>query len=130
MIVVFFFRTYEKQIRLFDIRQMQKHKEVQYFGWKQDNVETQSALVNQDWSPSGLHLSSGSADPKIHIFDIRYKGKKPYQSIKAHEKRVFSAKWPSSKTLISIAFPLQQITKLDYTMSCRGHFGQAEESLD
>ncbi|KAK2384984.1 WD repeat-containing protein [Trifolium repens] len=97
--------THDKQLRLFDIRL--KQKEVHAFGWKQESSDTQSALVNQDWSPCGLYITSGSADPLIHIFDIRYNGHKPSQSIEAHKKRVFKAMWHQSlQLLISISSDL------------------------
>ncbi|XP_047071282.1 U5 small nuclear ribonucleoprotein 40 kDa protein [Lolium rigidum] len=80
-----------RQLRLFDIRLRQT--EVHAIGWKQSNSESQSALINQSWSPDGWYLSSGSADPVIHIFDIRYHGQTPCQSVQAHHKRVFKAVW-------------------------------------
>ncbi|XP_022134734.1 uncharacterized protein LOC111006933 isoform X2 [Momordica charantia] len=95
----------EKQLRLFDIRS--KQKEVHGFGWKQESSESQSALINQAWSPDGLHLTSGSADPVIHVFDIRYNSHMPSCSIKAHQKRVFKAVWLHSlPLLISISSDL------------------------
>ncbi|CAK9182387.1 unnamed protein product [Ilex paraguariensis] len=83
--------TLERQLRLFDIRVRQT--EVHAFGWKQESSDSQSALINQAWSPDGLYITSGSVDPVIHIFDIRYNAHKPSQSIKAHQKRVFKAVW-------------------------------------
>lgn len=80
-----------RQLRLFDIRLRQT--EVHALGWKQESSESQSALINQAWSPNGWYLSSGSADPVIHIFDIRYQGENPCQSVQAHQKRVFKAVW-------------------------------------
>uniref|UniRef100_A0ACD5XA68 Uncharacterized protein n=1 Tax=Avena sativa TaxID=4498 RepID=A0ACD5XA68_AVESA len=80
-----------RQLRLFDIRLRQT--EVHAIGWKQSSSESQSALINQSWSPDGWYLSSGSADPVIHIFDIRYQGQTPCQSVQAHQKRVFKAVW-------------------------------------
>ena len=80
-----------RQLRLFDIRLRQT--EIHAFGWKQESSESQSALINQSWSPDGWYLSSGSADPVIHIFDIRYHGQNPCQSVQAHQKRVFKAVW-------------------------------------
>ncbi|CAL4928434.1 unnamed protein product [Urochloa decumbens] len=80
-----------RQLRLFDIRLRQT--EVHAFGWKQESSESQSALINQSWSPDGWYVSSGSADPVIHIFDIRYHGQNPCQSVQAHQKRVFKAVW-------------------------------------
>ncbi|KAF2579544.1 hypothetical protein F2Q68_00001173 [Brassica cretica] len=59
----------EKQLRLFDIRL--RRTELHSFGWKQDSGESQSALINQSRSPDGVHITSGSADPVIHVFDIR-----------------------------------------------------------
>jgi WD40 repeat protein len=59
----------EKQLRLFDIRL--RKTELHSFGWKQDSSESQSALINQSWSPDGLYITSGSVDPVIHVFDIR-----------------------------------------------------------
>ncbi|CAK9330345.1 unnamed protein product [Citrullus colocynthis] len=95
----------EKQLRLFDIRLEQK--EVHSFGWKQESSESQSALINQAWSPNGLHLTSGSSDPVIHVFDIRYNSHMPSQSIKAHQKRVFKAVWLHSLPfLVSISSDL------------------------
>lgn len=91
-------RTPERQLRLFDIRLRQT--EIHAFGWKQESSESQSALINQAWSPDGLYIASGSADPKIHIFDIRYNSQKPSQSIKAHQKRVFKAVWLRSVPLL------------------------------
>lgn len=90
--------TAEKQLRLFDIRLRQT--EIHAFGWKQESSDSQSALINQAWSPDGLYLTSGSADPVIHIFDIRYNGRKPSQSVKAHQKRVFKAVWHHSLPLV------------------------------
>ena len=84
-------RTPGRQLRLFDIRLRQT--EVHAIGWKQTSSESQSALINQSWSPDGWYLSSGSADPVIHIFDIRYQGQTPCQSVQAHQKRVFKAVW-------------------------------------
>ncbi|XP_057970290.1 uncharacterized protein LOC131159420 isoform X2 [Malania oleifera] len=97
--------TPEKQLRLFDIRLRQT--ELHVFGWKQESSESQSALINQAWSPDGLYLTSGSADPVIHVFDIRYNARRPAQSIKAHQKRVFKAVWHHSfPLLISISSDL------------------------
>ncbi|XP_024027452.1 uncharacterized protein LOC21387484 [Morus notabilis] len=90
--------TLERQLRLFDIRLRQT--EIHAFGWKQESSELQSALINQSWSPDGLYVTSGSADPMIHIFDIRYNVKKPSQSIRAHQKRVFKAVWLESVPLL------------------------------
>ncbi|NP_001141603.1 uncharacterized LOC100273721 [Zea mays] len=80
-----------RQLRLFDVRLRQS--EVHAFGWKQESSESQSALINQSWSPDGWYMSSGSADPVIHIFDIRHHGQNPCQSVQAHQKRVFKAVW-------------------------------------
>ncbi|KAL6003676.1 hypothetical protein ACLOJK_023910 [Asimina triloba] len=94
-----------KQLRLFDIRLRQT--EIHGFGWKQESSESQSALINQAWSPDGLYITSGSADPMIHIFDIRYNAHSPSQSVKAHQKRVFKAVWHHSlPLLISISSDL------------------------
>ncbi|KAL4363549.1 hypothetical protein GQ457_04G014750 [Hibiscus cannabinus] len=98
--------AHEKQLRLYDIRL--RHTELHSFGWKQESSDSQSALINQAWSPDGLYLSSGSADPVIHIFDIRYNARRPCQSIRAHQKRVFKAVWHYSlPLLISISSDLQ-----------------------
>lgn len=97
--------TPERQLRLFDIRLRQT--EIHEFGWKQESSESQSALINQAWSPDGLYITSGSADPVIHIFDIRYNAHRPSQSVKAHQKRVFKAEWHHSlPLLISISSDL------------------------
>ncbi|PKI56585.1 hypothetical protein CRG98_023029 [Punica granatum] len=97
--------TPESQLRLFDIRLRQT--EVHAFGWKQESSESQSALINQAWSPDGLFITSGSADPMIHIFDIRYNARRPSQSVKAHQKRVFKAVWHQRlPLLISISSDL------------------------
>ncbi|XP_042451845.1 uncharacterized protein LOC122036556 [Zingiber officinale] len=88
-----------KQLTLFDMRLRQT--ELHTFGWKQETSESQSALINQAWSPDGLYLSSGSADPVIHIFDIRYNASRPSQSVKAHQKRVFKAVWHQSLPLLT-----------------------------
>ncbi|KAJ0054019.1 hypothetical protein Pint_01287 [Pistacia integerrima] len=94
-----------RQLRLFDIRLRQT--EIHGFGWKQESSESQSALINQAWSPDGLYITSGSADPVIHLFDIRYNAHKPSQSLKAHQKRVFKAVWHYSyPLLISISSDL------------------------
>ncbi|KAK9157060.1 hypothetical protein Scep_003634 [Stephania cephalantha] len=98
--------AHERQLRLYDIRLRQT--EIHTFGWKQESSESQSALINQAWSPDGLYITSGSADPMIHIFDIRYTANKPSQSVKAHQKRVFKAVWlHSTPLLISISSDLQ-----------------------
>ncbi|KAL0441804.1 UNVERIFIED_CONTAM: hypothetical protein Sradi_0119300 [Sesamum radiatum] len=97
--------TPERQLRLFDLRLRQM--EIHAFGWKQESSESQSALINQAWSPDGLYMTSGSADPVIHIFDIRYNVHKPSQSIRAHQKRVFKAAWHHAlPLLISISSDL------------------------
>nr|GMD05684.1 U5 snRNP-specific protein-like factor [Ipomoea batatas] len=97
--------TLEKQLRLFDVRTRQR--EVHAFGWKQESSDSQSALINQAWSPDGMYITSGSVDPVIHIFDIRYNSHKPPQSIRAHQKRVFKAVWHHSlPLLISISSDL------------------------
>ncbi|EOY22645.1 Nucleotide binding protein, putative isoform 1 [Theobroma cacao] len=97
--------AHERQLRLYDIRLRQT--ELHSFGWKQESSDSLSALINQAWSPDGLYLSSGSADPVIHIFDIRYNAHKPSQSIRAHQKRVFKAVWHYSiPLLISISSDL------------------------
>ncbi|XVE63769.1 hypothetical protein DITRI_Ditri07aG0046400 [Diplodiscus trichospermus] len=97
--------AHERQLRLYDIRL--RHTELHSFGWKQESSDSQSALINQAWSPDGLYISSGSADPVIHVFDIRYNGHKPSQSIRAHQKRVFKAVWHFSfPLLISISSDL------------------------
>ncbi|KAJ1292683.1 hypothetical protein BS78_01G008900 [Paspalum vaginatum] len=94
-----------RQLRLFDIRLRQT--EVHAFGWKQESSESQSALINQSWSPNGWYVSSGSADPVIHIFDIRHHGQNPCQSVQAHHKRVFKAVWhQTSPYLTSISSDL------------------------
>ncbi|KAG7555884.1 WD40 repeat [Arabidopsis suecica] len=91
-------RQLDRQLRLYDVRLPQT--ELFSFGWKQESSESQSALINQSWSPDGLHISSGSADPVIHIFDIRYNAPSPSLSMKAHKKRVFKAEWHSSYPLL------------------------------
>ncbi|KAI4343544.1 hypothetical protein L6164_010881 [Bauhinia variegata] len=97
--------TAQRQLRLFDIRLRQT--ELHAFGWKQESSESQSALINQAWSPDGMYITSGSADPMIHIFDIRYTANKPSQSVRAHQKRVFKAVWLQSlPLLISISSDL------------------------
>ncbi|KAA8544624.1 hypothetical protein F0562_022636 [Nyssa sinensis] len=97
--------TPERQLRLFDIRSRQT--EIHAFGWKQETSESQSALINQAWSPDGMYITSGSVDPVIHIFDIRYNAHKPSQSVRAHQKRVFKAVWHYSlPLLISISSDL------------------------
>ncbi|CAA2935225.1 U5 small nuclear ribonucleo 40 kDa [Olea europaea subsp. europaea] len=90
--------TPERQLRLLDVRERQTV--IHSFGWKQESTESQSALINQAWSPDGLYITSGSADPVIHIFDIRYNAHKPSQSIRAHHKRVFKAAWHHSLPLL------------------------------
>ncbi|CAF2136767.1 unnamed protein product [Brassica rapa] len=98
-------RQLDRQLRLYDVRLPQT--ELFSFGWKQESSESQSALINQSWSPDGLHISSGSSDPVIHIFDIRYNAPSPSLSIKAHKKRVFKAEWQSSQQLVSISSDLE-----------------------
>ncbi|KAL5217766.1 hypothetical protein ABZP36_018450 [Zizania latifolia] len=92
-------RTPSRQLRLFDIRLRQT--EVHAVGWKQESSESQSALINQSWSPDGWYLSSGSADPVIHIFDIRHNGQNPCQSVQAHQKRVFKALWHQTAPVLT-----------------------------
>ncbi|KAK1281726.1 hypothetical protein QJS10_CPB22g00372 [Acorus calamus] len=99
----------ERQLRLFDIRL--RKTEIHAFGWKQESSESQSALINQAWSPDGFYITSGSADPTIHIFDIRYDSRKPSQSVQAHQKRVFKAVWHHSlHFLVSISSDLNWLT--------------------
>ncbi|KAJ8536116.1 hypothetical protein K7X08_034517 [Anisodus acutangulus] len=97
--------TLEKQLHLFDFRS--RPAEIHSFGWKQESSGSHSALINQAWSPDGLYISSGSVDPVIHIFDIRYNSHKPSQSIRPHQKRVFKAVWHHAlPLLISISSDL------------------------
>ncbi|KAL4191808.1 hypothetical protein AMTRI_Chr06g169050 [Amborella trichopoda] len=97
--------TPQKQLHLYDIRVRQR--EIHAFGWKQISSDSQSALINQAWSPDGWYISSGSTDPMIHIFDIRYNSSQPCQSVKAHQKRVLRAAWHHSlPLLISISSDL------------------------
>ncbi|XP_031499401.1 uncharacterized protein LOC116263755 isoform X2 [Nymphaea colorata] len=84
-------RRREKQLRLFDMRV--RPSEIHAFGWKQVSTDSQSALIGQAWSPDGMYITSGSPDPVIHIFDIRYNSSNPAQSVKAHQKRVLKAVW-------------------------------------
>ncbi|KAK6920442.1 hypothetical protein RJ641_014120 [Dillenia turbinata] len=94
-----------RQLRLFDIRL--RNTEIHAFGWKQDSSDSQSALINQSWSSDRYYVASGSADPMFHIFDIRYNGQNPSQSVQAHQKRVFKASWHHSlPLLISISSDL------------------------
>ncbi|CAN4088676.1 unnamed protein product [Withania somnifera] len=97
--------TLEKQLRLFDFRSRQA--EIQSFGWKQESSDSHSALIKQAWSPDGLYITSGSVDPVIHIFDIRYNSCIPCLSIRAHHRRVFKAVWHHAlPVLISISSDL------------------------
>uniref|UniRef100_A0A6N2MPH5 Uncharacterized protein n=1 Tax=Salix viminalis TaxID=40686 RepID=A0A6N2MPH5_SALVM len=92
---------------LFMVQTGLRQTEIHSFGFKQESSDSQSALINQAWSPDGLYLTSGSVDPVIHVFDIRYNYHKPSQSIKAHQKRVFKAVWHYSlPLLISISSDL------------------------
>ncbi|CAM6085184.1 unnamed protein product [Calypogeia fissa] len=86
-----------KQLHLFDIR---SRTELHTFGWQQESSDTQSTLITQSWSPDGFYTASGSADPKIVIFDIRYNGREPAQTIYAHTKRVFMAVWHQTLPLM------------------------------
>ena len=70
-----------------------QRSELHALGWQQESTDSQSSLIDQNWSSDGLYIASGSADPKIHLFDIRYNGKEPSQSIRAHQRRVFKAVW-------------------------------------
>ncbi|KAK6924600.1 hypothetical protein RJ641_008926 [Dillenia turbinata] len=94
-----------RQLRLFDIRL--RKTEIHAFGWKQESSDSQSALINQSWSSDGYYITSGSADPMFHIFDIRYNAQNPSQSVQAHQKRVFKVSWHHSlPLLISISSDL------------------------
>ncbi|XP_015161685.1 uncharacterized protein [Solanum tuberosum] len=97
--------TLEKQLRLFDFRS--REAETHSFGWKQESSDSHSALINQAWSPDGLYITSGSVDPAIHIFDIRYNSHEPCLSIRAHNRQVFKAVWHHAlPVLISISSDL------------------------
>ncbi|XP_039137873.1 uncharacterized protein LOC120275385 isoform X2 [Dioscorea cayenensis subsp. rotundata] len=87
-----------RQLRLYDIRS--REREIHTFGWKQSS-ESKSGLISQSWSHDGWHLSSGSLDPAIHLFDIRCNGKGPSQTIHAHQRRVFKAIWHQSIPLMT-----------------------------
>lgn len=98
-------RTPGQQLRLFDIRV--QRTELHSFGWKQQAGDTQSGYISQSWSPDGLYCASGSTDPKIHVFDIRYNSSEPVQTLEAHQKRVFKAAWhPNLPLLLSISSDL------------------------
>ncbi|CAJ1937599.1 unnamed protein product [Sphenostylis stenocarpa] len=102
--------TPERQLRLFDIRS--KRTELHGLGWKQESSESQSALINQAWSPNGVYISSGSADPMIHIFDIRYNAHKPsnlYKLIRNESSE------PYGFALFPFSFPYHLISTLGYT---------------
>eukprot|EP00897_Mesotaenium_endlicherianum_P008103 jgi/Mesen1/7320/ME000376S06487 len=87
-----------QQIRLFDVRI--QRTQLHSFGWQQQSSESQSALISPSWSPDGLYVATGSADPKIHIFDIRYNSKDPAATADAHSKRVFKAAWHQSMPVV------------------------------
>lgn len=94
-----------QQLRLFDIRV--QRTELHCFGWKQQAGDSQSGYISQSWSPDGLYCASGSTDPKIHVFDIRYNSREPAQTLDAHQKRVFKAAWhPNLPLLLSISSDL------------------------
>lgn len=88
----------ESQLCLFDF--IMGVTKLHAFGWKQETSESQSALISQAWSPDGLSITSGSADPTIHIFDVRYNAPRPSQSMKAHQKLVFKVVWHQSLPLL------------------------------
>lgn len=94
----FFCSEHGRQLRLYDIRS--REREIHTFGWKQSS-ESKSGLISQSWSHDGWHLSSGSLDPAIHLFDIRCNGKGPSQTIHAHQRRVFKAIWHQSIPLMT-----------------------------
>ncbi|CAI7792568.1 unnamed protein product [Closterium sp. NIES-54] len=94
-----------EQLRLYDFRAPRKQQHI--FGWEQSASDSQSALISSCWAPSGLQISVGSADPKVHIFDVRWVGMKPLLTVDAHDKRVFKAAWhPTQPLLVSIASDL------------------------
>ncbi|KAL2610409.1 hypothetical protein R1flu_028982 [Riccia fluitans] len=89
--------TPKRQLHLYDIR---AKTELHTFGWVTESSDQVSALITQSWSPDGYYIASGSADPKIPIFDIRYNSQDPSQTILAHSKRVFMAVWHHSLPMI------------------------------
>ncbi|KAL3690267.1 hypothetical protein R1sor_016576 [Riccia sorocarpa] len=89
--------TPERQLHLYDIR---AQTELHSFGWMTESTDRVSALITQSWSPDGYYIASGSADPKIPIFDIRYNSPDPAQTILAHKNRVFMAVWHHSLPMI------------------------------
>ncbi|CAI5462543.1 unnamed protein product [Closterium sp. Yama58-4] len=94
-----------EQLRLYDFRAPRKQQHI--FGWEQSASDSQSALISSCWAPSGLQISVGSADPKVHIFDVRWGGMKPLLTVDAHDKRVFKAAWhPTQPLIVSIASDL------------------------
>ncbi|GBG69054.1 hypothetical protein CBR_g3752 [Chara braunii] len=96
--------TKERQLRLFDFRS--DRRELHSFGWQQSS-DTLSALIRPSWSPNGLYIATGSSDPKLHVFDIRYTGRSPAQTISVHTKRVLRVEWhPTWPLLTSISSDL------------------------
>ena len=65
----YLFPRVDRTAALVDVRVRQI--EVHAFGWKQESSESQSTLINQSWSLDGWYMSSGSADPMIHIFETQ-----------------------------------------------------------
>jgi len=57
------------------------------------------------WSADGTFISSGSIDPRIHVWDVRYsKAHEPAQTLDMHKKRVLCAEFhPKKNKLITLS---------------------------
>lgn len=77
------------QLALFDRRIQER---VVQLGWTPQTAVSMSQFIHPAWSPCGTLVSSGSTDPTIHMFDVRYaRVGKPSFSVAAHELRVLKA---------------------------------------
>jgi len=77
------------QLGLFDCR---AQNQVVQLGWSQQVHSQMSQFIHPGWSSCGTMVSSGSTDPVVHIFDLRYnKVSRPSFSIPAHDLRVLKA---------------------------------------
>ncbi|ELR17922.1 WD domain, Gbeta repeat, domain containing protein [Acanthamoeba castellanii str. Neff] len=70
------------QLALFDRRIQER---VVQLGWTPQTSVSMSQFIHPAWSPCGTLVSSGSTDPTIHMFDVRYaRVGKPSFSVAAH----------------------------------------------
>jgi len=92
-LLLVYLSTKQKQVRIFDIR---TQSEVLALSYKMSNPKNSgvSQFIVPSWSSDGTFVASGSVDPILHVWDVRYvKADQPAKSWSLHKKRILRAEF-------------------------------------